>query len=381
MQAALLAVLVIGTGCERSPDLVTVGLVDPQESRAWPGTRLRLVEVHRTRLAPFPGMERLWGKRWRNERVDTVPGVRALGPVTVVGETRVLGFHAEDDGAATVFQYDAFSHTLTQTPLPPWFRDAVFNPPPEFAPGGGHVIFLARRPVGMVRVEAYSWPDGVPAVVGLSWRLNPKASDVTSVGWWTATEFSSLLPVVTDTGEMWVLIKGRVTEGAVQLDSALRYSEIKQPAVPAAPASAFTSLPAAFQAELNDRGCTLPQSDSSNNWIQGNFGAANQEDWAVLCSRRGNSQIVVYWGGPAQCPRELPLAPDDDYTVFYGSRVVFTRSIHTRNRFGVRGPGTRPPGEGAQALAHGAIEESHHNAASTFWFCQSGEWRRLSSMP
>jgi len=357
-----LAAAILVAGCGSSPDLVTVGLVDPQESRAWPGTPLRLVEVHRTRIAPFPGMGRLWQK-WRNERVDTVPGVRALGPVTVVSESRVIGFHAEDGGAATVFQYDAFSHTLTQLPLPPWFRDAVFNPPPEFAPGGGHVIFLARRPDGMLRVEVHAWPDGTPAVVTPAVRPNSKAPHLGSARWGSATDFFALLPVVSDTGQLWVLLNGRVAGGAPG------FSEIKSPAVPAAPVSAFPRLPAAFQTELIDRGCTVPQSDSTNSSsvLQGHFAAGHQNDWAVLCSRRGESRILISWGGPAQCPRELRLAADDRYTVFRGpSHVVFTRSIYTAD------------GPQDLLLEHDAIEDRHENVGSTVLFCQGGKWLELS---
>jgi len=227
----IFAAAILVAGCGHNPDLVTVRLVDPQESQAWPEAQLYLVAVHQTPLAPFPGIDRLW-LRLRHERVDTVPGVRAVGTVTVVGDNQVMGFHGEADGGATVFQYDAFSRTLRQLPLPPWFRDAVFNPPPQFAPGGRHVLFLARSSDGMMRAEVHSWPDGAPVVVGLPVRPNPRASRSPVIAWGNGTDFLVSLPVVSDTGPIWLLSRGRLTGASGQIDSATRYLDFKPSSAP-----------------------------------------------------------------------------------------------------------------------------------------------------
>lgn len=372
----IFAAAILAAGCGHNPDLVTARLVDRRESPAWPGVRSFLVEVHQTPMAPFSGLERVW-RRSHGERVDTVPGVRAVGTVTVVGENRVMGFHGEADGGATIFQYDAFSHTLRQLPLPPWFKGAVFNPPPEFAPGGRHVMFLARTPDGMMRAEVHSWPDGAPVVVGLPVRPNPGASHSPWISWGNATDFYVSLPVVSDTGPIWLSSKGRLTGASGQIDSAARYRDFKPSAapIPMQPPSAFGGLPRAFRAELTSRGCSVPQSDSGANVIHGHFGGGSQVDWAVLCSRRGESMIFTYWGGPAQCPREIQLAPDYQSSAVYDStRTVFFRSIYVTHAYQVHGPRGRPGTDRRVPLAHDAIEDSKHNGGSTVWFCEDGKW-------
>jgi len=374
-QRLSLAAVILAAACGQNPDLVTARLVDPRESQGWPGVRMYLVAVHQTPMAPFPGMDRLW-HRLRHERVDTVPGVRAVGTVTVVGDNSVTGFHGEADGGATVFQYDAFSHTLRQLPLPSWFHDAVLNPPPEFAPGGRHVMFLARTPAGMMRAEVHSWPDGAPVVVGLPVRPNPGASDPPRISWGNATDFYVSLPTVSDTGPIWLLSKGRVTGASGQIDSATRYRDVKRTSapIPTQPPSTFGDLPRAFRGELASRGCSVPQSDSGSNVIHGHFGDGSQIDWAVLCSDRVQSAIFVYWGGPAQCPREIQRAPDDQYSAVYPTHTEFLRSIYVTDGYQVHGPRGRPGTDRTVKLAHDAIEDSKHNAGSTVWFCEGGKW-------
>ena len=67
-----------------------------------------------------------------------------------------------------------------------------------------------------------------------------------------------------------------------------------------APAS-FPALPAAIRRNLEDRGCTIPQaaaglfdSVSLNNVIQGSFTAARRSEWAILCSIRDTSTVLIY---------------------------------------------------------------------------------------
>lgn len=362
---------ILAGGCGGTPDMVTTRLVDPRESVTWPGRQLSLVEVHRTPLPPFPGLERL---RKRPERVDTVPGIRTFGPVTVVDEHLVIGFHGRDGGAPGLFQYDAVLRRLTKTALPAWLAGATFDPPPEFAPGGRHVLSLVRRPGGMMRVEVHSWPDGAEVIAGLPLRRNPESSNPVRLGWKTAAEFSFLVPVVSDTGPVVLLFKGRVSGTQAWVDSATRFVDVKPPVTPALRPSALPTLPRAFRAELERRGCTVPQSHRSENVISGHFAASTQVDWAVLCSQRGQSTILVYWGGAAQCPRELRPAPDYHYQM-RAERVVFIRSIHTTDRYEVHDDAGRPViPERFVKLEHEAIEDLYEGAASTVWSCQGGKW-------
>jgi hypothetical protein len=367
------AAAILVTGCWRSADMITTGLVDPRPSVTWPGTDLYLIEVHRTPLPPFPGFDRFWK---RPVRVDTVPGIRTFGPVTVVDEHLVIGFHGGDGGAPGVFQYDAVVRRLTRTALPAWLAGATFAPPPQFAPGGRHVLSLVRRPGGMMRVEVHSWPDGAEVVVGLPLQPNPQSSNPMRISWWTAAEFSFSVPVASDTGPIVLLFKGHVSGTQAWLDSGARYADVKLPDSPRGlPPSALPTLPRAFRAELERRGCTVQQSHRSENVISGHFAAATQVDWAVLCSQRGHSTILVYWGGAAQCPRELRPAPDYQYQLRAGDRVLFVRSIHTTDRYQVHDEAGRPViPERFVRLEHEAIEDLYEGAASTVWSCQEGKW-------
>ena len=353
--------------------MITTGLVDPRPSVTWPGTDLSLIEVHRTPLPPFPGLERFWKRR---VRVDTVPGIRTFGPVTVVDEHLVIGFHGRDGGAAGVFQYDAVSRRLTKTALPPWLAGATFTPPPRFAPGGRHVLSLVQRSGGMMRVEVHSWPDGAEVLAGLPLRANPQSPNQARIEWGNGADFLAGVPVVSDTGPMVLIFNGRVSGTQAWLDSGARYADVKLPDSPRGlPPSALPTLPRAFRAELERRGCTVQQSHRSENVISGHFAASTQVDWAALCSLRGQSTILVYWGGAAQCPRELDPAPDYQYQMRAGERVSFIRSIHTTDRYQVHDEAGRPilPERFVQ-LEHEAIEDLYEGAGSTIWSCQGGKW-------
>jgi hypothetical protein len=65
------------------------------------------------------------------------------------------------------------------------------------------------------------------------------------------------------------------------------------------PPSAFPALPAGIVRELQRRGCTIPQAyfKTPNNVASGQFAHPGQRDWAVLCSIKGASSILVFWNG------------------------------------------------------------------------------------
>jgi hypothetical protein len=61
--------------------------------------------------------------------------------------------------------------------------------------------------------------------------------------------------------------------------------------------SEFKSLPEAVVKELEQMGCTIPQSDvetEPHNVIRGEFARKGQVDWAVLCSKEGKSSVLVF---------------------------------------------------------------------------------------
>src|SRR5687768_9424700 len=63
------------------------------------------------------------------------------------------------------------------------------------------------------------------------------------------------------------------------------------------PPSSFAQLPARVRRDLETRGCTIPQAfypDRPHNAVSGTFTRAGRTDWAVLCSIRDSSRILVY---------------------------------------------------------------------------------------
>src|SRR5262245_66429996 len=78
--------------------------------------RVYQVEVHHSRLAPVIGLDRLWR---RFDRLDTVPHIRSLGTVAVVGDTIIIGIGGS---SATAWSYDVRQKELTRYPSHDWFN-------------------------------------------------------------------------------------------------------------------------------------------------------------------------------------------------------------------------------------------------------------------
>lgn len=147
----------------------------------------------------------------------------------------------------------------------------------------------------------------------------------------------------------------------------------------------FPDLPGAVRAELERLGCRVPQAfypEEPHNVIRGNFARAGQEDWAVLCSRDGASEIRVFWGGPARCPSPIgEPSPDRDWLQgMGGAEIVYSRHIRAVGRdyilrmheaFG----GPEPP-----PIEHQGIEEYFVEKASSVLYCYQGKWVRLTGM-
>ena len=79
------------------------------------------------------------------------------------------------------------------------------------------------------------------------------------------------------------------------------------------PIDSFPQLPEAVAGVLREKGCLVPQPEPEGpgvNVISGEFFAAGQAGWAVLCSTNGQSVILVFRDESGASPEEL--APADD---------------------------------------------------------------------
>ena len=122
----------------------------------------------------------------------------------------------------------------------------------------------------------------------------------------------------------------------------------------------FPELPANLVQELQRRGCTVPQetySKGRNNVIKGEFAKPGQADWAVLCSVKGISTILVFWNGSESNPASLVPVEDKFFAQSYG-----------RGQFGyVRG-----------IIDHQGVGDVFIEKASVVWYFYQGQWLKLT---
>ncbi|MPZ17455.1 MAG: hypothetical protein GEV06_06040 [Luteitalea sp.] len=149
------------------------------------------------------------------------------------------------------------------------------------------------------------------------------------------------------------------------------------------PPSTFTDLPAKVQAELQQRGCTVPQTFGGgrpHNVISGRFTTSEQLDFAVLCSVNRSSSILVFRGGSAREVAEIAPIPDAGYLqVVNPGEIGFSRAISTVDAEYIREHheqygGPEPP----SVLDHDGIDDAFAEKASVVWYWHDGRWLRLT---
>jgi hypothetical protein len=147
------------------------------------------------------------------------------------------------------------------------------------------------------------------------------------------------------------------------------------------PPAAFSNLPAHLRADLERRGCTVPQWYAARtpvNVIQGRFSSQDQMDWAVLCSRARVSSILIFRGGSASAVREIAPRPDRDFLQHMGGMSIgFSRGLSvatpkTIQYFHKNLGGQRPP-----PLDHDGISDAFIEKASVVWYWHQNRWLSL----
>jgi hypothetical protein len=79
------------------------------------------------------------------------------------------------------------------------------------------------------------------------------------------------------------------------------------------PTSSFPDLPDAIAEFLEQRGCMIPQSFQAHrpeNVINASFDRPGSSDWAVLCSTRGNVELLVFFARMPSKPMTLASVPE-----------------------------------------------------------------------
>jgi hypothetical protein len=100
---------------------------------------------------------------------------------------------------------------------------------------------------------------------------------------------------------------------------------------------AFPELPDPIVRDLQKRRCSIPQpwkSSRPSNVVSGEFKNSGQTDWAILCSVKRKSTVLVYWGALVDQVEEIPGTKISDRKWIKGvaeNKVGFSRLITLTN--------------------------------------------------
>jgi hypothetical protein len=145
--------------------------------------------------------------------------------------------------------------------------------------------------------------------------------------------------------------------------------------------TAFPQLPVNVVRELQRRGCTIPQeasTKSAQNVIKGQFAKTGQTDWAVLCSVKFVSSILVFWNGSEKSPAVIAQREDRTFLqTISADEIGFSRAIapvgkdFIMRHFEAYG-GPKPP-----PIVHQGIDDAFIGKASVTWYFYGGKWLTL----
>ena len=146
--------------------------------------------------------------------------------------------------------------------------------------------------------------------------------------------------------------------------------------------SAFADLPEALRAELDRRGCAIPQLNTEgrpHNVIRGAFRTPGERDVAVLCSRARTSAILVFWAGDPRRASEIAAKPDAGFLqVVAPGRIGFSRAIGVASPEYIRARARQYGGALPASLTHDGINDAFVEKGSVVWYWRDGTWLQLT---
>ena len=157
-----------------------------------------------------------------------------------------------------------------------------------------------------------------------------------------------------------------------------QFAEAERRIVRLAPTD-FPEIPGNVVRELKRRGCTIPQevfTKKRNNVIQGEFARQGQKDLAVLCSVKGVSTILVFWGKSERKP--AALAPVEDSVFLQGlgdGKIGFSRGISPMGKDAIlRQCRTKEEPLPPFRLIHQGLDDGFVGKASQTFYFHKGKW-------
>ena len=179
------------------------------------------------------------------------------------------------------------------------------------------------------------------------------------------TSFGFTLPMLCQGGEQ--IDRGQLTRDGKRWDYSIRKL----------PPSSFPALPTALRQELEKRQCMIPQTyqaKSPENVVTGEFLEKGARSWAVLCSREGNSTLLVFGSDPLSPPAELATRKDVEATV---PRVItpglgFAWGIDNAHPKRIRSFQFNK-----DRYDHDGVEDAMLARGSSIHYCQQGKWTSL----
>ncbi len=164
------------------------------------------------------------------------------------------------------------------------------------------------------------------------------------------------------------------------------------------PPSAFPELPENIAKVLNIRGYLIPQQtytchlaksptnkyyerfNKRHNVIKGEFARKGQTDWAILCSRNGESSIVIFWGGSPEQITEIAKSDDKHWVQGVGEeKSAYSRMINpVGNEWIMQYHKYFGRGAGLPPIEHQGIEDAFVGKASTIHYYYKNKWLTLA---
>jgi hypothetical protein len=156
------------------------------------------------------------------------------------------------------------------------------------------------------------------------------------------------------------------------------------PSTPSLRPEAFSELDPEVVMSLNAMGCLVPQAVNvphrPNNVVRGEFMKKGRPAWAVLCSRKGRSSILIFDARGSE--PEASLAEKDDFRYMSNEpdgEAIFCRNISAVGRAYIlehdRRYGNRPP---LPKIDHDGIDDAFMEKASRIHYWTGRKWRTLA---